>query len=453
MTSVRLAAARVLVAVERGRTTLAAEIERGRADLGMARDRGLLLELVAGTLRWQNALDAQLNACSRRPMARIDPHVRATLRIAAYQLLELERVPDHAAVHEAVETVKALGLARAAGFVNAVLRALVRTATPPLPARPATVEDRRAALEYLSVALSHPRWLVDRWLDRYGFDATETWCRFNNDAPEVSIRPAAGHSAEGVLGRLLDSGIAATRGHVLPDVIRLPAGSFGRLDSDIRALVTVQDEGSQLVARAVGARPGERVLDVCAAPGGKTVVLGTAMRGKGLLVASDVRPNRVALLRASISRAALPASLVALDATSTLPFSPVFDRVLVDVPCSGLGTLRRDPDLKWSRRAGDLPALAANALRILEQASQVVRPGGRLVYATCSSEPDENEAVVESFLARNETFAAASFEFGNEGSEAGRVIDARGFLRTLPFRDGLDAYFAAALARRARPRL
>ncbi len=449
MTPTRLAASRVLVAVELGRTTLAAEVERARTDIADSRDRGLLLELAAGALRWQAALDADLGAQSQRPIAELDAAVRATLRIGAYQLLHLDRVPVHAVVHEAVETVRQLGHPQASGFVNAVLRSLARPHASALPARPANGSDRVSALAYLSVTLSHPSWLVERWLTRHGFEAAETWCRFNNEPAEISVRPAAGVTADELAARLQAGGVTAERAGFVRDAIRLPPGSLGRLTPETRAALVVQEEGSQVVAHVVGARPGERVLDLCAAPGGKTLVLAHDMSNTGVLVASDLRPGRLALLRTTLVRGRAHAVVAAIDATSRLPFGPVFDRVLVDAPCSGLGTLRRDPDLKWSRRPEHLAGLAAVERRVLACAADAVRPGGLLVYATCSSEPEENESVVDGFLAARPDFGLVRADPGQAVIDPGRLVDARGFLRTLPFRDRLDAFFAAALRRRA----
>ena len=453
MTPARLAAARVLIAVERGRTSLAVEVERERAAVADSRERGLLLEIAAGVLRWQRALDACLTACSKRPIGELDPSVRAVLRSGAYQLLHLDRIPVHAVVHEAVNTVRTLGQARAAGFVNAVLRALTRKRDSTLPRRPADHGEQggksRRGLKYLGVTLSHPDWLVARWVDRYSFEATEAWCKFNNESAEVSVRPVPGLAVDGLMAKLADAGVTASPGVLVADCLRLPAGSLGRLDSETRASLMIQEEASQLVAHAVGARAGDRVLDVCAAPGGKSVVMAQGMEGRGLLVSADLRSTRVEMLKSTIARLDVHAQVVAADAMSPLPFAAAFDRVLIDVPCSGLGTLRRDPDLKWSRTEADLPRLAADAGRMLAHAAGAVRDGGLLVYATCSSEPEENEAVVATFLHSHPEFilerpAAVSAVPGLD-----RVIDPAGYLRTLPFRDGVDAFFAAALRRRA----
>jgi 16S rRNA (cytosine967-C5)-methyltransferase len=458
MTSARLAASRVLVAVERGRTSLAAEVDRARSDLADARDRGFLLELAAGALRWQKALDAVLEARAQRPMADLDPGVRAVLRLGAYQILYLDRVPGHAVVNEAVSTTRAMGSPRAAGFVNAVLRAVARSpGRARLPRRPLDDgRDRAKAIRYLSITLSHPDWLVARWLDRYGFAATETWCQFNNDAAEVAVRAISDAETTALAAELAHLGVAARPSGFVRGAFLLPPGSLGKLSPEVRSTLMVQDEASQIVAHAAGAQPGERLLDVCAAPGGKTMVMSGDMRGEGFVVACDLRPNRVALLADTLARSDSRARVVALDATVALPFGAVFDRVMADVPCSGLGTLRRDPDLKWSRKESDLAPLATIELQMLKNAADAVRPGGALIYATCSSEPDENDGVVDRFLAARPDFVLEPVTMGPALItliDADRVMDGRGFVRTLPFRDGLDAFFAAALRRRTPPGL
>jgi 16S rRNA (cytosine967-C5)-methyltransferase len=449
MTPARLAAVRVLAAVERGRTTLAAELERARPDLTAGRDRALFFEIVAGTLRWRNELDVLLGQCSRRPLGDLDADVRAIIRLGAYQLRHLDRVPVHAVVHESVELVRLLGHPRAAGFVNAVLRTLWRNRDRlRLPARPASTGDRAAALAYLAGALSHPEWLVARWLDRHAYEDVERWCRFNNSPPEVTVRPVGNLGPGDLVTTLETAGVPFSPALFVKNAIRLAPGAFTRLPAPLRASIVIQEEASQIVAHGAGARPGERVLDVCAAPGGKTVLLAAAMRGEGLLVAGDVRPGRVRLLRSTLTRARVTAPVIQLDGLRPLPFDAVFDRVLVDVPCSGLGTLRRDPDLKWSRQPEDLPRFAAAELQILTHAAACVRSGGTLVYATCSGEPDENDAVADRFLEEHPGFAAATIDVGPDVDHADRLVDARGRLRTLPFRHDLDAFFAAAFLRK-----
>jgi 16S rRNA (cytosine967-C5)-methyltransferase len=448
MTQTRLAAARVLLALARESTTLSREIETARATVEDGRDRALLLELVAGTLRWRNELDAIILVASRRPKRDLDPRVLATLRLGVYQLLHLDRIPPHAVVHESVDLIRALKQPHAAGFVNAVLRAATRLKTADhLPRRPADIDDRDACLAYLSITLSHPRWLVARWLERYGFGHTEALCRYGNSPPELTVRAVSGSVAD--LGsRLEAAGIDFRPGRFVTGCLRLPAGSLSGVPPDLRNAMFVQDEGSQLVAETVPATPGCLVLDACAAPGGKTLALADRLGETGRLVASDFRRGRLALLKETLAANGRQVPLVRLDATRAWPFGAVFDAVLLDVPCSGLGTIRRDPDLKWTRSADDLARFAALQLSMLRSAASSLKPGGAVVYATCSSEPDENIAVVEAFLDANESFALVRAVHGPGVREVESLIDARGCLVTDPVRHGLDAFFAAVLVLR-----
>ena len=449
--SVRLAAAEVLLAVGRGRTTLASEIDRARVPLNDRRDRSLLVELAVGTLRWRAALDALIEAASRRPIASIDERALAVLRLGVYQRRHLTRVPPHAIVYESVETVRQLGAARAVPFVNAVLRTIMRRGDQlRLPARPAEHAPHEKWVEFLAVSLSHPAWLVERWLSRYGPRGAEAWCRFNNTTPTITVRPLPGQDPDDLLATLQSHGIEASRARYVPDALSLPPGSLGRLAPEDLERLHVQEEGSQLIARVVAAMPGERVLDLCASPGGKTIVMasdlgllpGTTATG---LVAADRRRSRVRLLAETVRAAHIPAHVVALDARRPLPFGATFDAVLVDAPCSGLGTLSRDPDLKWSRTAAELPGLVADQLRMLRAAADVVRPGGRLIYATCSSEPEENIEVVDGFLAKDDRFSLVPIELASVPSG---MVDERGCFASVPHRDAIDAFFAALLVRR-----
>jgi 16S rRNA (cytosine967-C5)-methyltransferase len=347
--------------------------------------------------------------------------------------------------------VRQLRHSRAAGFVNAVLRGLLRggDARKVLPARPTDGTNRDVALDYLSTTLSHPRWLVARWLDRFGLDAAARWCEFNNTSPAVTVRPMAGEGAPALLRDLMEQGVAAVLSPFAPESIRLPAGTLGRLDEDLRARIVIQDEGSQIVALAAGAESGLRVLDVCAAPGGKTALLQSAVGPGGLVIAGDHRPARVRLLQSRLRALGASVPVLALDASTSLPFADTFDRVLLDAPCSGLGTLRRDPDLKWTRTPEDLARLAETQVRMIQTAAGAVRPGGVLTYATCSSEPDENEAVVERFLQSAAGFHREPVTLAAAQAPAAQLIDENGYLHTLPFRDDMDAFFAARLVRSA----
>lgn len=443
----RTAAFQALRAIERGRDTLPAALAHVQERLTDERDRGLAAAIVSGTLREQRACDHLIEHFAGRPLTRLDADIRLILRLSLFQILRLDRVPVSAVVDDAVTLARVAGKGSAAGFVNAVLRATLRQRTRlPFPGRPADPADRAAALRYLGITRSHPDWLVERWFDRHGFEAADAWTLFNNTPAPVTIavnRVRA--SIDDVRAALAARQIEAASTRYAPYGLTVASGDIRELASTGIALP--QDEASQLVSLAVDARPGERVLDLCASPGGKTVQLAGDMADTGVVVACDARASRVALLRETLARTGPHHAHVArVPTTGPLPFSPVFDRVLVDAPCSGVGTVRREPDIKWRRQASQLPELAARQQTLLTRAAAVVRPGGRLVYATCSSEPEENEDVIDRFLESRDDFRL--IDLGRTGPSAlSPVLDTRGVLRTLPFRHGLEAFFAAALER------
>ena len=448
----REAAYRALHAVLGGRADLPDALSRARHQLRDDRDRALAAEIAAGTLRWLAALDAVIAAFSRRPLDRLDPEVLDILRLSAYQLLHLDRIPPSAVVHDAVELTRSRKKASATGLVNALLRRVVREkAALPLPTRPAVPGGSiEVDLDYLSVTLSHPRWLVERWLSRVGFEAVEAWLQFDNRPAPVTLRANTLRTTRDALAeRLAAHGVATQPTRFAPEGLIVLAGNPLQTPVATEGVFSVQDEASQLVAVAVGARPGESVLDVCAAPGGKTVAVAGAMEGRGLLVAADLRPRRLRLLHETLGAAgANSVRLVRLDAARPLPFGPAFDAVLLDAPCSGLGTVRRDPEIRWRRRPEDLERLAGVQDAMLEEAARVIRPGGRLVYATCSSEPEEDEDRVAAFLDRHPDFRRANLvEAVPHGRALAPVVSAAGYLRTWPFEHGLEAFFAAVLRR------
>src|SRR5438270_1915740 len=402
----RVAAYDILRAVSAGRADLPTAVAASRPALKDDRDRALAAEVATGVQRWRAALDQVIAHAAKRPIERIDPEIVEILRLGSYQLLHLTRVPASAVVDDAVDLARRSRKKSATGFVNAVLRSISRRRDAlPLPKRPAGGTDRQAALDYLSITLSHPQWLVERWYDRYGFDATERWLQFNNGAAPLTLRANRLRVTREELAVRLEAHDVATRpARFAPDGLIVERGHPLAIEDE--GLFVVQDEASQLVSLLAGRNPGAFVLDACASPGGKTTALAAAMDGRGLLVASDVRDRRMDLLRRTVLAAgARNVRLVQADLMNTMPFSKPFDCVLVDAPCSGLGILRRDPDIRWRRREDDLPTLAAAQLVMLQHASDVVRPGGgRLIYATCSSEPDENESVATTFLATNPSF-------------------------------------------------
>jgi len=341
------------------------------------KDRALASEIALGVLRRRGALDWMLEMPARRPADELDLEVRIALQMGIYQLRYLDRIPPHAAVGESVELVKGGPKAKAAGFVNAVLRR-----APPRPEEQAEAE------------LCHPAWLVARWKRNVGGAATDALLRANLERPETWLRLNVQFDLEETVERLRAEGVESEPGE-RPWTRRLVRGRPETTAAWREGLVRIQDAGSQAIAPLLGLEPGMALLDLCAAPGGKAQhameILGDA-RG---VVACDLHPARLRRMRELGAR---DASLVALDAVRALPFRRRFDRVLVDAPCSGTGTLGRNPDLKWRLAPEDVPRLAELQKSILRSALEAVAPSGKLVYATCSLEPEENEGVVDTIL-------------------------------------------------------
>jgi 16S rRNA (cytosine967-C5)-methyltransferase len=419
----RQAAFAALMAHEVKGTDLPGAIAAARAALTDVRDQGLLTELVTGTVRMRMAVDYQLARRSARPLAALDPPVRTALRLGAFQLLYMDRLPPSAVVNDAVALTRRAGKTSAGGMVNAILRALSRDREQLSWPEPSTAAA-------LATRYSHPEWLVARWLARYGIEGTTAWLAFNNRPPRLclAVNRLMG-SREALAARLEAEGVATEPTAAAPHGLHVLRGSAMATASFREGWFVVQDEASQLIAELGTIPPRGRVLDLCASPGGKTMALAARAVGS-TLVACDVRPRRVRLLRQTLGRLRIGAGIIQVSGSGELPFATgAFDYVLVDAPCSGLGTVRRDPDIRWSRTPADLARFAAAQLDLLQRAARLVAPGGSLVYATCSSEPDENEVVVAGFLASQPGFRADHLH------------------KTSPVEAGLEAFFGAVLVR------
>jgi 16S rRNA (cytosine967-C5)-methyltransferase len=446
----RDAAFRALRAIASLRVDLGEALTRARDPLNDVRDRALATDLATGTLRWRGAIDHQLQRLSAKPLHRLDEPVLDALRLGAYQILYLDRVPVSAVVNDTVAIVRASGFRSATGFTNAVLRRLARErATLTWPPRPATdSEERLALIDYFATVHSHPPWLVERWLDRYGAETTEAWLRFNNRPPSITV--AANRlraTRDDLAARLRSEGVETSPTPVAPYGLVVQAGRVLTSAAFKDGLCLVQDEASQIIAELVPANAGDRVLDACASPGGKTIALAARCSATGSVVATDVRARRVRLLAETVHRCRTPnVRIVHVGDTGPLPFpDATFASVLVDAPCSGLGTVRRDPDIRWRRQPQDFPALAGVQTELLRRLAPLVAPGGHLVYSTCSSEPEENEAVVAAFLADAAGFSVIPLASLTHLSAAIKsMATPEGFLRTTPVH-GLEAFFGAVL--------
>ena len=385
------------------------------------KDRGLCHEMVLGTLRHQIELDHLIDLLAGNK--KIDAEIRIALRIALFQLRHLDRVPDHAAINESVELAVRARKRSAKGFVNGVLRNYLRD--PP-------AVNYTDELDRISVQTSHPRWLLERWTRSFGIERAEGIAAANN-------RPS------GVVFRLLDEAMPPIRWQ--PTAFAARGYHVDQFDNELWDLmregrIYIQDEASQLVALAVSAPEEGTFLDVCAAPGGKTGLIGGRFPGLGI-VAGDIHMSRVEHLRANLRNQGVErARFVRYDAEKGLPFADgTFDAVLVDAPCSGTGTIRHNPEIRYGLTAEDLVELPRKQQQILVNASKAVRPGGLLIYSTCSLEPEENEQVAANFISSHPEFAAL------EPDMPERFITDQGFARTWPDRDEMDGFFAAAFRR------
>jgi len=406
-------------------------------------DRGLLTFLVYGTLRMRGLLDFLIDRFHRGKPSALEPGVRNILRVALYQVRFAEKIPAYAAVDEAVDTAKRLTPGRDR-LVNAILRNALRGL--PGVVFPDPASDPAG---HLSVVHSHPLWLVDRWIADLGLEETRALCRADNEIPPLALRVNTLRATrDGILARLARAGLEAKAARRSPDgiVLTKPSSSLREVPEVAEGLLFIQDEASQLVSRLLTPQSGERVLDLCAGTGGKTTHLAALMENGGEIVAADIRQAKLtALESAARLRGIATVRTVLVDATDPDGTARLgtFDRVLVDAPCSGLGTLRRNPEIRWhltERKLAEMPALQG---RILHNAAGCVKPGGTLLYSTCSVMPEENDGVVATFLDRHPGFSQA----GPPDSFPPGVLDGRGFFRTFPHRHGTDGFFAALLVR------
>jgi len=364
------------------------------------RDQGLLIELVMGSLRWLRRLDHVIAAASNRKFAEIEPALHAPLRIAAYQLLFLDRVPPHAAVHEAVEQAHQLTHRGGASFANGVLRAIARA--PQLAEWPVAEAD---PVRRLGVEMSHPDFLVARWLARFGRERTLALLAANNSAKPLQLLAFRDRGGRELLAEeLIDAGMEVEPAALSPLGLTVRRGNPLTAAAFAEGRFYVQDEASQAVALIPPPRAGERILDAAAAPGGKSFSLLAAEPG-ALLTLADVSAARLGRLAANLRRLRRDLPLLLADAGAP-PLRPVFDRVVLDLPCTGTGTLRRHPELKWRISESEIGRLSEQALRLLDGAAPLVVPGGCLVAITCSLEAEENEGIVARFLAAHGEFSA-----------------------------------------------
>jgi 16S rRNA (cytosine967-C5)-methyltransferase len=405
-------------------------------------DTGLVTEIVYGTIQHLNTIDYYLNRFVTKGVLKLEPWVRSLLRLSLYQVVYLERIPAHAIVNEAVNLAKKKGHQGISGMVNGVMRNVIRQKEHLIIPSDLPVIDR------LALQFSHPHWMISRWINQFGEQTTELICQANNRPPKTSARVnLMKHSQVEMLAILQQEGMEAKPSKLAPSGIVIDHGgnlAFTRWFTE--GSITVQDESSMLVAEAVDPQPGMRVLDCCAAPGGKTTHLAEKMQDTGIVVACDIHEHKIGLIREQADRLQLQSiQTVFSDAVDLIKYyaDESFDCILLDAPCSGLGVIRRKPDLKWSKQEHEIAAICILQSKLLNAIHGLLKPGGILVYSTCTMEFTENQGMVTQFLQQNPLFTLEAFPnpmFLAEHSDA-----STGMLQILPHHYDSDGFFIARM--------
>lgn len=408
-----------------------------------APDVGLVTELVYGTIQRRNTLEYVLNQFLKGNK-KMQNWVRELLLLSLYQIRYLDRVPERAAVHEAVEIAKRKGHQGIASLVNGVLRNVLRQPD---------IWDRLPNQPIAALALqeSHPEWLVKRWLKQYGEAETKFICHSNNLPPHPSVRVnTLKATREELLTQMANGQLEAKASTLSPFGITLDGGNAANTRWFQEGYCTIQDESSMLVAPALGAKPGDRVLDACAAPGGKTTHIAELMGNEGEIVACDVHPHKEQLIRQTANRLGIAIIETVVSDALELPDKNLgtFDRILLDAPCTGFGVIRRKPDLKWNKSEKDIQDISAIQYKLLERVSSMLAPGGVMVYSTCTMEPEENQLLVEKFVAEHPSFELDRTLGEDLPDTVTAKLDAsKGYIQLLPHHFQSDGFFIARLKR------
>jgi 16S rRNA (cytosine967-C5)-methyltransferase len=444
----RKSALDLLNTLDKGHCTLDAILEEyfATADPVSRQDRALVMALVYGVLRWRGRLDHLISSFSSTRFHKINPIVLNILRLGLFQIIYLDRIPDFAAVNTAVGLAKDSATPWVAGYVNALLRRAVREY------QNVTFPDiRQNAVAAMAVRKSFPEWIIRKWLNRYGMENTAMLCDNLNTIPPITVRANTLKASRRKLVEALTCQADRIKpADYAPDGINFmnPAVSIPELDAFKAGWFQVQDEAAQLVSLLLNPQPGDTVLDACAGLGGKTGHLAQLMKNEGLVVALDISKSKLSRLTTDMQR--LGASIVSpfkhdLE-QKLLPRDrlPAFDRILLDAPCSGLGVVRRNPDIKWRFSKRNLTKYKTRQLRLLENLGPLLKPSGILVYAVCSPEPEENEAVVNEFLKNHDEFVISK-EFGQLPDTLGAAANMPGVFKSFPHLRQMDGFFAVRL--------
>lgn len=445
----RITAARILDRLESGDQVLDAVLDRAlEEEPGLTRkDRALVMALVYGVLRNRGRIDWIISSFSKTKLNKIQPEILNILRMGVFQLLFLDRVPPALAVDSSVEMAKKAAPVFVSKFVNGLLRNVERKG------RGLQLPDfAKDPLKAVCVAESYPEWMVKRWIKRFGAEETLELCKAGNKIAPITIRVNSLVANRDEVAEAIRDQVKSLEMHDWPPMamsFAAPQVPIFELPGFTAGKFSVQDAASQMVALCLDPQPGEVVLDACAGLGSKTSHMAQLMENTGEILAADLEPGKLKRLEEEMAR--LKVSIVktrALDFSRELPLEPQsFDKVLVDAPCTGLGVIRRNPDSKWSKTLNSIHKHAKLQGMILSRASELVRPGGLILYSVCSMEPEETDGVIKAFLKNNEDFTLEPSPLPREGDQT--MLDEQGCMRTFPHRQGMDGFFAARMRRRA----
>jgi 16S rRNA (cytosine967-C5)-methyltransferase len=450
VTQARRAAFDILWRVQTGDAFASNLLASDRYDSLSREDHALMQELTLGVLRWQGRLDFLVEQLARRSLSKLDQEVLIALRLGLYQLRFLSRIPPHAAINESVNLVKERRKQSAAPLVNAVLRAAQK--------RDDLIQSIKDPLQRLSVETSHPRWLVERWVDRFGEEESRALALTNNTPPRTAFRFMTNRAPEAQTRQWFnDQSLTISDSKLTPGAAIIEGGSITAQSTPIQeGWIYLQDEASQLVAHLAAALKSQisnlKFLDLCAPPGGKTTLIVSLLPEPSLIVGGDLHLHRLRLMRELSARFGIDRlNLVQLNAVGELPFAlePSFDLVLVDAPCSGLGTLQRHPEIKWRMSAERIRELANLQRDLIENAQRHVRVGGVLTYSVCSTEPEEGEEVIEGFRRNHPEYRDVTRERLLElGIDPASMLSSSFGARTYPHRQGTEGFFICVLWKR-----
>jgi 16S rRNA (cytosine967-C5)-methyltransferase len=442
--NVRDAALSILMAIEKNQAysnlLLHQTIEKYDIE---PKDRGLLTEITYGTLQHKMTLDYYLQPFIK---GKLDDWVRQLLRLSLYQIHYLDRIPNHAAVNEAVEIAKKRSHKGTAGLVNGILRGILRQGVR-------STEEIADPLERLSIEASHPLWLIERWVKQFGFEQAQTMAFENNIPPAHTVRVNTTRiSMEEAIDMLLDEGIVAHQSEVIPECLHIEKGQVAKTKAYQYGAVSIQDESSMIPTYALQIEPGQRVLDMCAAPGGKSMHIAEKLNSQGSLVSVDLHPHKVKLIADQATRLGFnnieTRTWDSRELTNEYD-EQSFDRILVDAPCSGLGVIRRKPDIKYTKKQEDFTSLHNIQIRLLDEAYKLIKPNGLIVYSTCTIDEVENNGTVQAFLANHEDMMLEKLD--NVLPEAYHHLTSNGMIHIFPQDFNSDGFFVAAFRKKEFP--